>query len=169
VISNGAACWIGGLSLIAVTIAMHSIALAYIALLLVWLRKWGVHSNFSHRSAVWFVVLVLALTGATLAALHAAEAVVWSITYLWIGALGSWLDAVLYSIDSITTRGASGLHLAEEWTLMGALEAADGMLLFGISTAFVFAVLQQLWPMLTDVDNTKGQAAEARSARNRGQ
>jgi hypothetical protein len=32
---------------------------------------------------------------------------------------------------------------------MGALEAADGMLLFGISTAFLFAVIDQVWRMLT--------------------
>jgi hypothetical protein len=169
VISNGIACWIGGLSLIALTIGMHSIALAYIALLLVRLRKWGLNSNLGHRSTVRFVVLVLALAGATLAALHATEAIVWGITYLWIGAMGSWLDAVLYSIDSMTTRGASGLHLAEEWRLMGALEAADGMLLFGISTAFVFAVLQHLWPMLTGAESAKCQATAVRSARNRGQ
>jgi hypothetical protein len=31
---------------------------------------------------------------------------------------------------------------------MGALEAVDGMLLFGISTAYMFAVMQLYWPML---------------------
>jgi hypothetical protein len=33
---------------------------------------------------------------------------------------------------------------------MGALEATDGMLLFGISTAFVFAVMQAYWPILVE-------------------
>ena len=33
--------------------------------------------------------------------------------------------------------------------MMGALEAADGMLLFGISTAYIFAVIQAYWPMLS--------------------
>jgi hypothetical protein len=49
---------------------------------------------------------------------------------------------MLYSVDSITTQGASGLMLERGWRMMGALEAADGMLLFGISTAFIFAVMQ---------------------------
>jgi hypothetical protein len=31
---------------------------------------------------------------------------------------------------------------------MGALEATDGMLLFGISTAYMFAMMQAYWPML---------------------
>jgi hypothetical protein len=51
---------------------------------------------------------------------------------------------MLYSVDTFTTRGASGLLLDSEWLLMGALEAADGMLLFGISTAFLFAVLHRV-------------------------
>jgi hypothetical protein len=48
---------------------------------------------------------------------------------------------MLYSVDSLTARGASGLMLQRHWQMMSALEAADGMLLFGISTAFIFAVM----------------------------
>ena len=40
----------------------------------------------------------------------------------------------------MSTRGASGLVPERHWQMMGALEAADGMLLFGISTAFIFTV-----------------------------
>jgi hypothetical protein len=57
-------------------------------------------------------------------------------------ALDSPRDAMLYSVDSMTTRGASGLMLQRHWQMMGALEAADGMLLFGIGTAYMFAVMQ---------------------------
>jgi len=55
---------------------------------------------------------------------------------------------MLFSIDSMTTRGASGLVLHQHWQVMGALEAVAGMLMFGISTAYVFAVMQLYWPML---------------------
>jgi hypothetical protein len=48
----------------------------------------------------------------------------------------------------MTTRGASGLTLPSHWQMMGALEAVDGMLLFGVSTAFVFAVIQAYWSIL---------------------
>ncbi len=160
-ISNGMACWIAGLSLIALTIAMHAIGLVFIMLLLGCLRKRIVRSDLSHRLMVWSTILIVAVTGSALAALHATEAAIWAITYLSISAMGSWTDAVLYSIDSMTTRGASGLNLAEEWRLMGALEASDGMLLFGISTAFLFAVLQQIWPMLTAGDDTKVSGSRA--------
>ena len=50
--------------------------------------------------------------------------------------------AILYSVDAMATRGATGLTLQPHWRMMGALEAANGMLLFGISTAFIFTVMQ---------------------------
>jgi hypothetical protein len=33
------------------------------------------------------------------------------------------------------------------WQLMGPLEALNGMLLFGLTTAFMFAVIQKVWPL----------------------
>jgi hypothetical protein len=30
--------------------------------------------------------------------------------------------------------------------MMGALEALNGMLLFGLTTAFLFAMIQEVWP-----------------------
>src|SRR5262249_17283925 len=62
----------------------------------------------------------------------------------------------------MSTRGASGLTLQRPWQMMGALEAVNGMLLFGISTAYVFAVMPgvlvnarqvcDLQPRLTRID-----------------
>ncbi|MGA7734221.1 MAG: hypothetical protein WCB22_02000 [Pseudolabrys sp.] len=49
----------------------------------------------------------------------------------------------------MSTRGASGLTLPRSWQMMGALEAVDGMLLFGVSTAYLFSVMQVYWSMLT--------------------
>jgi hypothetical protein len=31
--------------------------------------------------------------------------------------------------------------------MMGALEALNGMLLFGLTTAFLFAMIQEVWPL----------------------
>lgn len=88
--------------------------------------------------------------GLLLALAHGIEAAVWAIAYIRLGALGSLFDATFYSLDSMTTRGASELALPSRWRMMGALEATDGILLFGISTAFMFAVMQVYWPILKE-------------------
>jgi hypothetical protein len=142
--------WILGLLLIAVTMAIHGIGILWIAFAdaRIRVRIEGAH-RLRWRHLLEFNVGVISVLGLLLAVLHGVEAAVWAAAYWWLGALSSPADAILYSIDSITTRGASELTLERHWRLLGSLEAVDGMLLFGISTAFVFTVMQIYWPLLT--------------------
>jgi hypothetical protein len=103
--------------------------------------------RFSHLLAV--LIGVISVLGLLLAVLHGIEAGMWAVAFWWLGALNSPADAILYSVDTLSTRGASGLTIERHWEMMGALEATDGMLLFGISTAFIFTVIQAYWPMLS--------------------
>jgi hypothetical protein len=80
-----------------------------------------------------------------LSVLHAFESTIWALVYVYLGAFPTIADATLYLVDSMTTRGSTGLHMANQWRMMGATEAGNGMLLFGISTAFLFAVMAGLW------------------------
>jgi hypothetical protein len=133
--------WVYGLSLVALTLAIHAAGVTFMV--------WVSHSlrlrleGRSLRVPHVFTIVVGAITamGLLLAALHAIEATIWAAAYLWLGALGSPEAAIFYSVDAMATRGASGLTLQPHWQMMGALEAANGMLLFGISTAFIFTVM----------------------------
>jgi hypothetical protein len=149
--------WTWGLSLIALTIALHAAGVVMMALvgfgisarLRLETRKLGL------RHVIPIVIGMVGAVGLLLAVLHGIEATIWATAYVWLGALDSPKDAILYSVDSMTTRGASGLMLQQHWRMMGALEAADGMLLFGISTAYIFAVMQVYWPMLSGLFMTR--------------
>ncbi len=135
--------WAWGLSLIALTLALHAFGIAVIALTIV--RFDGrLRRRTSVPRAIMFTTTLIGTVGLALACLHGIEAGIWGCAYLWLGAVSSLSDAMLYSVDSITTRGASGLTLLAHWRMMGALEAADGMLLFGTSTAFLFAVMERI-------------------------
>jgi hypothetical protein len=74
--------------------------------------------------------------------LHAAEAAVWAGVYRWLGALPDQDTAMLYSLSAISSYGHAGLYLLPRWQLMGALEALNGVMLFGLTTAFLFTVVQ---------------------------
>jgi hypothetical protein len=142
--------WIWGLSLIALTIAIHTTGVVMMAVAGLRIRLWQETRNLGFRDVILIVIGGVGSIGLLLAALHGIEAAIWAAAYVWLGALDSLKDAILYSVDSMTTRGASGLTLEQHWRMMGALEAANGMLLFGISTAYIFAVMQGYWPMLSD-------------------
>jgi hypothetical protein len=102
--------------------------------------------NLWNRIAIQ--ICVIGVIGLLLAVLHGIECGIWAAAYLWLGAVESPTDALIYSIDSMATLGASGLTLQRPWQVMGGLEAVNGMILFGVSTAYVFAVMQLYWSML---------------------
>ena len=52
---------------------------------------------------------------------------------------------MLYSLDAMTTYGQSEIYLLAPWRLMGSLEALDGWILFGLTTAFMFNIIQSIW------------------------
>jgi hypothetical protein len=47
----------------------------------------------------------------------------------------------------LTSYGHANLFLKAHWQLMGALEALNGMMLFGLTTAFLFSMIQMVWPL----------------------
>jgi hypothetical protein len=120
---------------------IHATGIAFMVRMLRGIRDRFQSANVQ-RHALPILISLIGAIGLLLAVLHGIEAGVWAMIYWWLGALGSPGEALLYSVDSIATRGASGLRLEQPWRMMGALEGADGMLLFGISTAFIFAVMQ---------------------------
>ena len=138
------ASWGWGLALIAATIVIHSAGIIGIIL---WMRR--LHIGEERDKHYFFhgtvgAMIVIAMVSLMLAVLHAIECALWAWVYVAIGAIPDYAESVLYSVDSMTTRGATSLSLAHHWDLMGALEAADGMLVFGISTAFLFATMQRI-------------------------
>ena len=142
--------WAWGLSLIALTITIHAAGVALMAFVTLRIRvRFESENRLGSRQVFSITIGLIGSVGLLLAALHGIEAALWAAAYWWLGALNSAAQALLYSVDSNSTRGASGLILEHHWLMMGALEAMDGMLLFGISTAYIFTVMQDYWPLMT--------------------
>jgi hypothetical protein len=59
-----------------------------------------------------------------------------------VGALSDFGTAMLYSLSAITSYGHVEVLLAPRWRLMGAIEDLNGIMLFGLTTAFFFNVFQ---------------------------
>ena len=89
---------------------------------------------------------VAALTVLLLTGLHAIEGGAWAFAYVALGASADPAAAMLYSLSAMTSYGHADIFLAPHWQMMGALEALNGMMLFGLSTAFLYGVLQNHWP-----------------------
>ena len=116
----GAQDWILGLSLIRLTGVMRAMGVVVMVLLRVRIRTVLEARSLGIQHVVLILIGVVGAAGLLLATLHGAEAAIWAAAYLWLGALNSPIDAMIYFVDSMTTRGASGLMLQRNWQLIGA-------------------------------------------------
>jgi hypothetical protein len=135
------ASWAWGVPLILLTVIIHVFGLALINDRVVHvLRRTARRRGFILLFAIVMAAAVLLST-----VLHGIEAVAWAGAYRLLGAVPDNKSAMLYSLNAMTTYGHESVSLEPHWQMMGALEALNGMLLFGLTTAFLFAMIQEVW------------------------
>jgi voltage-gated potassium channel len=75
---------------------------------------------------------------------HSVEVLAYAAVYVADGAVHSWEDGLYLSAGAYSTAGWSELHVPDGWRLLAAIEAVNGMLLVGWSTAFLFQNLHRI-------------------------
>ena len=141
--------WTLGLPLIVLTIAIHTTAVVLMAFGLETRIRVRVDKQPDRLRAIPTVIGHIGAVALILAALHGLEGVLWASAYWWLGALDSFTEASVYALATMTTFEIPGLTLPSRFQMISALEAVNGVLLFGISTAFLFAVIQVHWQLLS--------------------
>ena len=88
-------------------------------------------------------------TAMVLMALHVVEIQLWALTYLFVlpgDTLDTFEKATYFSFVTFTTLGYGDVTLStQDWRLLSGIEAMDGILLAGWSTALLFVVVQRSW------------------------
>jgi len=98
------------------------------------------------RAGVGFGTDVAIMTGVALLALiaHLAAIAVWAVLYVACGEFTGLAAAFYHSAMNYTSLGYGDVVMSVSWRLFGPLEAAAGLLMFGVSTAMIYAVTQRL-------------------------
>ena len=129
--------------LIAVTIVIHGVGT------MTWLRYLLTrNASADGRIRPAKVLRVLISTALVLITLHIIEIFVWALAYIMVlpdGELQSLESAFYFSAVTFTTLGYGDITLSSDWRILSGLQAIDGILLIGWTTAFLFAVLQRAW------------------------
>jgi hypothetical protein len=133
--------WIWGCPLIVVTVVIHVLGLGSISQ-----KSIEIHNKRKKHGPTIDAAMVIGVTTLLATILHGIEATIWAFAYRVIGALPDTKSAMLYSLGALTTYGHQSVFLEEHWRLLGALEALNGWLLFGLSTAFLFWLIQEVTP-----------------------
>jgi ion channel len=89
-------------------------------------------------------VAIVALAMSIVLVAHLVEIALWAVLFMICREYSDFGTAYYHSAVNYTTLGYGDLTMTPSWILLGPLEAADGMLMFGVSTAIIFAVIQRL-------------------------
>jgi hypothetical protein len=133
-----------GFALVVVTVLIHTYGAWTLVRLLdrSFADELGVITR--HRAAP-----AIATTALVLLLLHWVEILIWACAYLLlepVAPIATFEAAVYFSAVTFTTLGYGDITLGvEQWRLLSGIEALDGVLLLGLSTAILFAVVHQIW------------------------
>lgn len=129
-----------GAIFIALTVAIHAVALDRIMLLV---ERMGPYffRRFRHS---WKIPILIFTVIAVFCALI-VDIWVWAAFFLFVGALPDFEAALYFSTVAFSTVGFGDLVLDENWRLLSSITSANGMLLFGWSTAFIYEVMSKLY------------------------
>ena len=147
---------IGG-GLVAITVAIHALGTTVLVRYLV--------SEFMNRAGKLVsrrMLAALTIAALVLVFLHALEIVIWAGVYKALvpaGELADFEAAVYFSFVTFTTLGYGDITLSEGYRLLSGIQALNGILLAGWSTALMFAVVQKTW----QVDEAEAVAHESPS------
>lgn len=76
--------------------------------------------------------------------LHALEIWIWALLYQALGEFEDHARALYFSTTVFTTLGFGDIVLTPRWQLLSSMEAANGIILFGLSTALLFAIFSHM-------------------------
>ena len=124
--------------MVLLTALIHLVGLAVLTRLL---RS---HSRIMSRLRIMPIsVLIGAAIG--IIAVHTAEIWTWAALYSYgLGTFDHFEQALYFSTQTYASIGYGDVLMPERWRILGAIEGAAGIIMFGWSTAFLLSLLTQL-------------------------
>lgn len=96
-------------------------------------------THLGRGSVITALVLVMLL-------ISFVEALLWAYVYMGIGAIPEFEMALYFSMVTFTTLGYGDVTLDPSWRLLASFEAANGIVIFGWTTALIVAYVQRIVP-----------------------
>jgi hypothetical protein len=95
-------------------------------------------ASFWSDFAIVALIILLSLVA------HLIEIALWAAVFMIWGEFHEFGIAYYHSAVNYTTLGYGDLIMSPKWRLLGPLEAANGILMFGVSTAMIFTLILRL-------------------------
>ena len=126
-----------GSALVIVTTVVHAVCTAG--------ALWALTLSHAYRrlsTSRWADVVLISTLVLMMFFVSLFEALIWAFTYLAADAISGLEKALYFSTITYTTLGYGDVVLDESWRILGSIEAANGIIMFGWTTALIFAFIQ---------------------------
>jgi Ion channel len=130
---------LAGAVLLLASLLSYALAMSLIVRVVARLIQRG-YAGLGLRKNLTIMALVLPIT----AAAHLTQIALWAVAFLFCGAIPDFERAFYFSAQNYTALGYGDVLLSDRWRLLGPLEAINGLLFFGLSTALLFAIVSHL-------------------------
>jgi hypothetical protein len=104
-------------------------------------------------------VRILIMTSTFLIFLHLIQSSLWAVLYLLLPGVEEFQTfekAIYFSLVTFTTLGYGDISIASDNRILSGLEAINGIILIGWSTAFMFTIFQEIYKIARSVDEKEG-------------
>jgi hypothetical protein len=125
--------------MVALTVTIHFFGLLALLHLL---RRRG-HRFKAHESVLGQGGLILFVVFGIFA-IHTLEIWLYAMVFQALGEFPSFETALYFSTVTFASLGYGDVQMSQNWRLFGSIEAANGMILFAWSTAFLLSVMGRL-------------------------
>lgn len=126
-----------GTLMIIITVVFHVTALVYLAGILTRLMPATQIAVNRFRSIMMLSMMVFYIV-----VVHTVEAFSWAVLYYALGEFAEMGQALYFSVVTATTLGYGDLTMSDRWQMLAAFEAMGGLILFGVTIAFLFEMLR---------------------------
>lgn len=126
--------------IVAVCLVLHISGILVMAEWVLQHREYLERTGSRTRSTLLLIVLFSGIM-----VLHITETSIWAVFYYNWELFKDFESSLYFSLTSYTTIGYGDVLLPERWRLLGAIEGVSGVLLCGVSTAFIFAVISAMF------------------------
>ena len=124
---------------VSVCVLIHTCGMVILA---EWLLKR--RAVIERRAGITHLTLLLIAVFSVIVVLHLGEAAIWAFFYQQRGLFPDYESSLYFSLTSYSTVGYGDVLLPQRWRLLGCVEAITGVLLCGLSTAFIFVLVNAL-------------------------
>jgi len=76
---------------------------------------------------------------------HVLQFATWALLFMYLGEFSDFYTSFYHSVVNFTSLGYGDIVMSEKWRVLGGLEAANGILMFGLTTSTFIAVMGRLF------------------------